>query len=173
MIEKGDLGAIRAHMNAGREPGCHTMNSVLEGLLASHKVGVDDARAPRPPTGSGLRRWCSKIAESTILRFDTRLPACRRYQIFAGRECNEGVALVGPACNGEGGAGNGPCSVKHNVFLVCLRVVPRLENNTCLSKSKRAQCQGQQHPTPNMFFIHDRISFKVVWKSRRFCVCIR
>jgi twitching motility protein PilT len=45
MIEQGDLGAIRAHMNAGREPGCHTMNSVLEGLLASHKVGVDDARA--------------------------------------------------------------------------------------------------------------------------------
>jgi twitching motility protein PilT len=45
MIEQGDLGAIRAHMNAGRAPGCHTMNSVLEGLLASHKVGVDDARA--------------------------------------------------------------------------------------------------------------------------------
>ena len=45
MIEQGDLGAIRAHMNAGREPGCHTMNSVLEGLLASHKVGVDEARA--------------------------------------------------------------------------------------------------------------------------------
>jgi twitching motility protein PilT len=45
MIEQGDLGAIRAHMNAGREPGCHTMNSVLEGLLASHKVSVDDARA--------------------------------------------------------------------------------------------------------------------------------
>jgi twitching motility protein PilT len=45
MIEQGDLGAIRAHMNANREPGCHTMNSVLEGLLASHKVNVDDARA--------------------------------------------------------------------------------------------------------------------------------
>jgi twitching motility protein PilT len=45
MIEQGDLGAIRTHMNAGREPGSHTMNSVLEGLLASHKVGVDDARA--------------------------------------------------------------------------------------------------------------------------------
>jgi twitching motility protein PilT len=45
MIEKGDLGAIRGHMNLGREPGCHTMNSVLEGLLASHKVDVSDARA--------------------------------------------------------------------------------------------------------------------------------
>jgi twitching motility protein PilT len=45
MIEQGDLGAIRAHMNAGRDPGCHTMNSVLEALLAAHKVGVDDARA--------------------------------------------------------------------------------------------------------------------------------
>jgi twitching motility protein PilT len=45
MIEKGDLGAIRAHMNAGRDPGCHTMNSVLEGLLASHKVNLEDARA--------------------------------------------------------------------------------------------------------------------------------
>jgi twitching motility protein PilT len=32
-------------MNAGRGPGCHTMNSVLEALLAAHKVGVDDARA--------------------------------------------------------------------------------------------------------------------------------
>jgi twitching motility protein PilT len=45
MIEDGDLGAIRAHMNAGRQPGCHTMNSVLETLLAAHKVGVDAARA--------------------------------------------------------------------------------------------------------------------------------
>jgi twitching motility protein PilT len=32
-------------MNAGRGPACHTMNSVLEALLAAHKVGVDDARA--------------------------------------------------------------------------------------------------------------------------------
>ena len=45
MIEEGDLGAIRAHMNAGRGPGCHTMNSVLEALLAAHVVGVDEARA--------------------------------------------------------------------------------------------------------------------------------
>jgi twitching motility protein PilT len=45
MIEEGDLGAIRAHMNAGRGPGCHTMNSVLEALLATHVVGVDEARA--------------------------------------------------------------------------------------------------------------------------------
>lgn len=45
MIEEGDLGSIRAHMNAGRDPGCHTMNSVLESLLASHKVDLDDARA--------------------------------------------------------------------------------------------------------------------------------
>ena len=42
-IYKAELNI--ADMNLGREPGCHTMNSVLEGLLASHKVGVDDARA--------------------------------------------------------------------------------------------------------------------------------
>jgi twitching motility protein PilT len=45
MIEKGDLGAIRAHMNGAAAPGCHTMNSVLEALLASHTVNLDDARA--------------------------------------------------------------------------------------------------------------------------------
>ncbi len=44
MLEAGDVGAIRAHMNAGRDPGCHTMNASLEGLLASHKVRVEDAR---------------------------------------------------------------------------------------------------------------------------------
>ena len=44
MIESGDVGAIRAHMNLGRDPGCHTMNAALEGLLASHKVRVEDAR---------------------------------------------------------------------------------------------------------------------------------
>jgi twitching motility protein PilT len=44
MLEAGDVGAIRAHMNAGRDPGCHTMNASLETLLASHKVGVEDAR---------------------------------------------------------------------------------------------------------------------------------
>jgi twitching motility protein PilT len=32
-------------MNSGRDPGCHTMNSSLERLLSSHKIGVDDARA--------------------------------------------------------------------------------------------------------------------------------
>jgi twitching motility protein PilT len=32
-------------MNAGHGAGCHTMNSVLEELLAAHKVGLDDARA--------------------------------------------------------------------------------------------------------------------------------
>jgi twitching motility protein PilT len=45
MIESGDLGAIRSHMASGRAPGCHTMNSVLEELLAGHKVRVEDARA--------------------------------------------------------------------------------------------------------------------------------
>ena len=45
MVEQGDLGAIRSHMNAGDAPGCHTMNSVLETLLAAHKVGIEDARA--------------------------------------------------------------------------------------------------------------------------------
>jgi twitching motility protein PilT len=44
MLEAGDVGAIRAHMNLGRDPGCHTMNASLEGLLASHKVRVEDAR---------------------------------------------------------------------------------------------------------------------------------
>ena len=44
MLEAGDVGAIRAHMNAGRDPGCHTMNASLEGLLASHKVREEDAR---------------------------------------------------------------------------------------------------------------------------------
>jgi twitching motility protein PilT len=44
MLETGDVGAIRAHMNLGRDPGCHTMNASLEGLLAAHKVRVEDAR---------------------------------------------------------------------------------------------------------------------------------
>ena len=44
MLEAGDIGAIRAHMNLGRDPGCHTMNAALEGLLAAHKVRVEDAR---------------------------------------------------------------------------------------------------------------------------------
>ncbi|GAB3382446.1 type IV pilus twitching motility protein PilT [Massilia agri] len=44
MIETGDVGAIRAHMNLGRDPGCHTMNAALEQLLAAHKVRVEDAR---------------------------------------------------------------------------------------------------------------------------------
>jgi twitching motility protein PilT len=45
MLEAGDIGAIRAHMNAAHDPGCHTMNASLEKLLAAHKVSVDDARA--------------------------------------------------------------------------------------------------------------------------------
>jgi twitching motility protein PilT len=45
MLEAGDIGAIRAHMNAARDPGCHTMNASLETLLAAHKVSVEDARA--------------------------------------------------------------------------------------------------------------------------------
>jgi twitching motility protein PilT len=45
MLEAGDLGAIRAHMNRGIDAGCHTMNAALETLLAGHKVSVDDARA--------------------------------------------------------------------------------------------------------------------------------
>lgn len=44
MLEAGDLGGIRAHMNKGIDAGCHTMNASLEGLLASHKVRVEDAR---------------------------------------------------------------------------------------------------------------------------------
>jgi twitching motility protein PilT len=45
MLEAGDLGAIRAHMNSGRDAGCHTMNASLEALLQGHKVSLDDARA--------------------------------------------------------------------------------------------------------------------------------
>ncbi|MES2297799.1 MAG: ATPase, T2SS/T4P/T4SS family [Pseudomonadota bacterium] len=45
MIESGNLAAIRAHMNRGVDAGCHTMNSVLEQLLAAHKVSIDDARS--------------------------------------------------------------------------------------------------------------------------------
>jgi len=44
LLETGDIGAIRARMNAGRDPGCHTMNAALEQLLAAHKVRVEDAR---------------------------------------------------------------------------------------------------------------------------------
>jgi twitching motility protein PilT len=45
LIEEGDLGALREHMNSGRDPGCHTMNASLERLLSGHKIGVEDARA--------------------------------------------------------------------------------------------------------------------------------
>ena len=45
MVESGDLGSLRAHMNSGRDPGCHTMNSSLETLLSSHRISVEDARA--------------------------------------------------------------------------------------------------------------------------------
>ena len=45
LIEEGDLGALREHMNSGRDPGCHTMNASLEKLLAGHKISVEDARA--------------------------------------------------------------------------------------------------------------------------------
>ncbi|MEH6436232.1 type IV pilus twitching motility protein PilT [Massilia sp. DD77] len=45
MLEAGDIGGIRAHMNSGRDPTCHTMNASLEQLLAAHKVRVEDARA--------------------------------------------------------------------------------------------------------------------------------
>jgi twitching motility protein PilT len=45
MLEQGDLGALREHLNAGRVPQSHTMNSMLERLLASHKVSVEAARA--------------------------------------------------------------------------------------------------------------------------------
>ncbi|MGH8853285.1 MAG: type IV pilus twitching motility protein PilT [Telluria sp.] len=44
MLESGDVGGIRTHMNSGRDPGCHTMNASLEQLLAAHKVRVEDAR---------------------------------------------------------------------------------------------------------------------------------
>jgi twitching motility protein PilT len=45
LIEDGELGALREHMNSGRDPGCHTMNASLERLLSTHKIGIDDARA--------------------------------------------------------------------------------------------------------------------------------
>jgi twitching motility protein PilT len=45
LIEEGDLGALREHMNSGRDAGCHTMNASLERLLAGHKISVEDARA--------------------------------------------------------------------------------------------------------------------------------
>ena len=45
LIEAGDLGSLRAHMNSCRDPGCHTMNSSLEHLLSGHKISVEDARA--------------------------------------------------------------------------------------------------------------------------------
>ena len=44
MLEAGDLGGIRAQMNGGQDPGCHTMNAALEELLAGHKVRLEDAR---------------------------------------------------------------------------------------------------------------------------------
>jgi twitching motility protein PilT len=44
MLEAGDLGGIRAQMNKGIDAGCHTMNASLEGLLAAHRVRVEDAR---------------------------------------------------------------------------------------------------------------------------------
>lgn len=44
LVEAGDLGALRAYMNSGRDPGTHTMNASLERLLAGHKVSVEDAR---------------------------------------------------------------------------------------------------------------------------------
>jgi twitching motility protein PilT len=44
LIEAGDLGGLRAHMNSGRDPGCHTMNASLERLLAGHRISVEDAR---------------------------------------------------------------------------------------------------------------------------------
>jgi len=45
LIEDGELGALREHMNSGRDPGCHTMNASLERLLSTHQIGIDDARA--------------------------------------------------------------------------------------------------------------------------------
>jgi twitching motility protein PilT len=44
LIEAGDLGGIRAYLNANVDGQSHTMNSMLERLLAEHKVGIDDAR---------------------------------------------------------------------------------------------------------------------------------
>jgi twitching motility protein PilT len=44
MLEAGHISAIRAHMNTGADPGCHTMNEALEQLLSAHKIGIDDAR---------------------------------------------------------------------------------------------------------------------------------
>jgi twitching motility protein PilT len=45
LIEAGDIGGIRQHMNTKHDFGCHTMNASLEALLAQHKVAIEDARA--------------------------------------------------------------------------------------------------------------------------------
>jgi twitching motility protein PilT len=45
LLETGDLAGIREHLNAGKVPASHTMNSALEQLLATHKVSVEAARA--------------------------------------------------------------------------------------------------------------------------------
>ncbi len=44
LIEAGDISGIRSHMAGGKDAGCHTMNDVLEQLLAEHKISIDDAR---------------------------------------------------------------------------------------------------------------------------------
>jgi twitching motility protein PilT len=45
LLENVDLSGIRAYMNTGGRGSSHTMNEVLEKLLAAHKVTVEDARA--------------------------------------------------------------------------------------------------------------------------------
>jgi twitching motility protein PilT len=45
LLEHGDLAGIRTQLNAGRVPSSHTMNSMLEELLSTHKVSVEAARA--------------------------------------------------------------------------------------------------------------------------------
>jgi twitching motility protein PilT len=54
MIEAGDLGAIRAHMNAGREAGL-PHDEQRAGRAAGFAQGGVRMRARRRPTGSGLR----------------------------------------------------------------------------------------------------------------------
>jgi twitching motility protein PilT len=45
LIESANLAGIRAHLNGGKDGLSHTMNSVIERLLAEHKVEIEDARS--------------------------------------------------------------------------------------------------------------------------------
>lgn len=44
MIETNYLSKIREHLVSGNDPGCHTMNSVLERLVSEKKIALNDAK---------------------------------------------------------------------------------------------------------------------------------